>query len=67
MQPDVVYLKYFKLRILLEQRAKVWHIKPSGFKETGIRKFEFVSKTQFLYIKKYVPKNKLVYCRIFVK
>ena len=43
-------------------------IKPSGFKVTGIRKFEFVTKTQFLYIKKYVPKkNKLVYCRIFFK
>ena len=27
----------------------------SGFKDIGIRKFEFVAKAQFLFIEKYVP------------
>ena len=30
-------------------RVKYYRFKPSGYKVIGIRKYEFVTKTQFLY------------------
>ena len=49
LQPNVVDLRYFKLWILLHQIILVWNIKTSGSIDIGIRTFEFVAKTQFLW------------------
>ena len=46
LHPNVADLRYFKLWILLDQIIK--RFTPSGCKGIGIRKLEFVVKTQFL-------------------
>ena len=56
LQPIVVDLRYFKIWILLHQIILVWNIKSlqHQFPKIGIRKFEFVTKAQFLYTKFHV-------------
>ena len=50
MQPDCVNLWYSKLRLvdLIELRVEISKIYDIGCKYIGIRKSEFVAKTQFL-------------------
>ena len=53
LQPDDVNLRYFKLYIVLEsknQNLKYKRFPPSGCKIIGIRKLEYVAKTQCLFI-----------------
>ena len=49
LQSDVVNLWYFTLKMLANSLSwKYQRFKQSGCKDIGIRKFEFVAKTQFL-------------------
>ena len=58
-EPNAVDLRYFKLWILLDERSlKYQRFTPSGGKNIGINKSEFVTKTQFICLQKF---------KIFVK
>jgi len=47
LQPNIVDLTFVKLCILLDNlRLKYYMVTPSGCTDIGIRKFEFVDKTQ---------------------
>ena len=50
LQPNVVELRYFKLRIRFDQKPKfeIKSFTPPGCIDIGIRKFELVPKTQLL-------------------
>ena len=57
LQRDVVNLWYFKLKLFDLEWYIVWNIQDLydatlGGKDKGIRKIEFVAKTQFLYAEK---------------
>ena len=52
LKPDGVNLYYFKLRVMWSARIQSLKIQRSmtfGCKDIGVRKSEFVAKTQFLY------------------
>ena len=65
MQPNVIDLWYIQtMNIIRSNSVKYQRFTASGFKDIGIRKFEFVAKAQFLYPRNFA--NAFVICNLTV-